>query len=39
MIRRIVAAAERDLRIVGVVDYGSSSEGRADAWSDVDTAV
>jgi hypothetical protein len=29
MIRRILAAAERDSRIVGVIDYGSSGEGRA----------
>lgn len=36
---RIVMAAERDPRIVGVVDYGSSSEGRADEWSDVDVAL
>jgi lincosamide nucleotidyltransferase len=36
---RLIAAAERDPRIVGLVDYGSSSEGRADAWSDVDVAL
>ncbi len=36
---RIIMAAERDPRIVGVVDYGSSSEGRADEWSDVDVAL
>jgi len=39
MIRRLIAAAERDSRIVGLVDYGSSSEGRADEWSDIDLAV
>jgi len=39
MIRRVVAAAEDDPRIVGLADYGSSSEGRADEWSDVDLAV
>ena len=36
---RLIAAAERDPRIVGVADYGSSSEGRADEWSDVDVAL
>ncbi len=39
MLRRLVAAAEGDPRIVGLVDYGSSSEGRADAWSDVDVSL
>jgi len=38
-IRNLLAAASRDPRIVGLVDYGSSSEGRADDWSDVDVAV
>jgi hypothetical protein len=37
--QRIVAAAMRDDRIVGVLDYGSSSEGRADEFSDVDLAL
>ncbi len=37
--RRLIAAAEHDPRIVGIVDYGSSSEGRADQWSDVDVAL
>lgn len=36
---RLLEVAARDDRIVGVLDYGSSSEGRADAWSDVDVAV
>jgi hypothetical protein len=36
---RILAAAEADPRIVGVLDYGSSSEGRDDAWSDLDLAL
>lgn len=36
---RVVAAAGRDQRVVGVVDYGSSSEGRSDEWSDVDLAL
>ena len=39
MIQQILSAARRDPRIVGVVDYGSSSEGRADRWSDVDVAL
>ncbi|HSH82271.1 MAG TPA: hypothetical protein VLA19_27400 [Herpetosiphonaceae bacterium] len=39
MIRRLVDAARLDPRIVGLVDYGSSSEGRGDAWSDVDVAL
>lgn len=28
MMQRLIAAAERDPRIVGLLDYGSSSEGR-----------
>ncbi len=36
---RILAAAQDDPRIVGVLDYGSSSEGRDDDWSDVDLAL
>lgn len=39
MLARILAAARRDERILGVLDYGSSSEGRADAWSDLDLAL
>lgn len=31
--QRVVAAARHDERIRGLVDYGSSSEGRADAFS------
>ena len=38
-VKRIVAAAESDARIVGVVDYGSTSEGRADEFSDIDLAL
>jgi lincosamide nucleotidyltransferase len=34
-----MAAALRDRRIVGLLDYGSSSEGRDDVWSDVDAAI
>jgi lincosamide nucleotidyltransferase len=36
---RLLEAARRDPRIVGVVDYGSSSEGRGDRWSDLDIAL
>lgn len=39
MLDRLRGAAARDARIVGLVDYGSSSEGRADGWSDVDAAL
>ncbi len=39
MIQRLIAAAKDDSRIVGLADYGSSAEGRADEWSDVDVAV
>jgi hypothetical protein len=35
----IIAVAAHDPRIVGVIDYGSMSEGRADAWSDLDLAL
>lgn len=34
-----VAAARDDPRIVGLLDYGSHSEGRGDEWSDVDLEV
>jgi lincosamide nucleotidyltransferase len=39
MLRRLQAAAEQDPRIVGLVDYGSGSFGRADEWSDVDAGL
>ena len=39
LLDQIIAEAERDPRIVGVIDYGSRSEGRADAWSDLDLAL
>ncbi len=32
-------AAEQDAQIIGLIDYGSSSEGHADEWSDVDVAL
>jgi hypothetical protein len=35
----VIAAARQDARVVGVLDYGSSSEGRSDAWSDIDLAL
>ena len=37
--RAMVAAAEADPRIVGLLDYGSGGEGRADEWSDLDLEV
>jgi lincosamide nucleotidyltransferase B/F len=37
--QQLVEAAGADGRIVGLVDYGSSSEGRGDDWSDLDVAV
>lgn len=39
MMQRLIAAAAADERIVGLVDYGSSSEGRSDKYSDVDVAT
>ena len=39
LIRRLREAAERDPHVVGIVDYGSGSEGRADEWSDVDVTL
>ena len=39
MLARLRAASEADPRIVGLLDYGSGSFGRADEWSDVDVAV
>ena len=38
VLNKLIDAAERDPRVVGLVDYGSGSEGRADEWSDVDVA-
>jgi hypothetical protein len=38
-VERLLDAARRDPRIVGVLDYGSTSEGRGDAWSDIDVAL
>jgi predicted nucleotidyltransferase len=39
LIQRLATAAKADPRIVGLVSYGSISEGRADVWSDIDMAV
>jgi hypothetical protein len=39
MVQQIRHAAGQDERIVGLLDYGSSSEGRSDAWSDIDVAL
>jgi hypothetical protein len=35
----VVTCAETDPRIVGLLDYGSHSEGRGDEWSDIDLEV
>lgn len=37
--RRLVDAVLADDRVVGLLDYGSSSEGRDDRWSDVDSSL
>lgn len=37
--QRLVIVAQSDPRIVGLVDYGSTSEGRDDEWSDIDVAL
>ena len=39
MIQRLYHAVEQDERIVGLLDYGSSSESRNDEWSDIDVAL
>lgn len=39
MARRLREAAAADPRIVGMVEYGSGSEGRADEWSDIDLTL
>jgi hypothetical protein len=36
---RILAAVAADDRIVGCLDYGSTSEGRGDRWSDLDLSL
>ena len=35
----ILNHARRDERVLAVLDYGSTSEGRGDAWSDIDLAL
>lgn len=37
--QRIVEAVAGDERLMGLVDYGSTSEGRGDRWSDVDCSL
>ncbi|MGC4193027.1 MAG: hypothetical protein QM589_17920 [Thermomicrobiales bacterium] len=37
--RRLVDAAIADDRVIGLIDYGSTSEGRGDRWSDVDSSL
>lgn len=37
--RRLVDHARADERVVGMLDYGSTSEGRDDRWSDVDSSL
>lgn len=39
LIRQLTDAAAQDTRVVSLIDYGSSSETRADRWSDVDLAL
>ncbi len=37
--KRILEYSSKDPRIVAVLDYGSTSEGRGDEWSDLDLAL
>lgn len=39
MQQHLIAAAQADERIVGLIDYGSSSQGRSDQWSDIDVSL
>lgn len=39
LMHRILAVARADERVLAVLDYGSTSEGRGDAWSDIDLAL
>ncbi len=39
LLDRIMEVATSDARILAVLDYGSTSEGRGDAWSDIDLAI
>ncbi len=36
MKQKLIEAARADERIVGLIDYGSSNQGRDDQWSDID---
>ncbi|MGN6031470.1 MAG: hypothetical protein ACTHQE_07370, partial [Thermomicrobiales bacterium] len=37
--QRLVEAVQADDRVTGLLDYGSTSEGRGDRWSDVDSSL
>ncbi len=39
LLERILDCARVDDRVLAVLDYGSTSEGRGDAWSDIDLAL
>lgn len=39
LLQCIVDHARGDERVLAVLDYGSTSEGRGDAWSDIDLAL
>jgi hypothetical protein len=39
LVDRLLTNAVVDERVLAVLDYGSSSEGREDAWSDIDLAL
>jgi hypothetical protein len=39
LLARILDRVRADDRVLAVLDYGSTSEGRGDAWSDIDLAL
>lgn len=39
LLTALLDAARDDDRVLAVLDYGSTSEGRGDAWSDIDLAI
>lgn len=39
LLDRILNRARADERVLALLDYGSTSEGRGDAWSDIDLAM
>ena len=39
MVQRLLTLTANDLHVAGVADFGSSSEGRLDPWSDIDVAI